>query len=257
MPDFEHDGLSLRYIVEGDDADPPVLLVHGFASNIEMNWIGPGWVRSLANAGYRVVALDNRGHGKSDKPHDPSAYVPLPMARDASALLDHLGIERAAWFGYSMGGRIAAFAAIHMPERVGAIVLGGLGEGLVSGLDDADGIAAALLAPSIDDVVGARPRMFRAFSDKTRSDRHALAACIATSRETLSAEDVAQIRMPTLIAVGTKDDIAGSPEALAAMMPNATALPIPNRDHMLAVGDRRFIDGVIQFLDREWKGDAQ
>lgn len=254
MPKFMHDGLSLRYEAEGEAGAPPVLLVHGFASNIEMNWIGPGWVRSLVDAGYRVVALDNRGHGQSDKPHDPEAYAPLTMARDAAALLDHLQIERAAWIGYSMGGRIGAFAAIHVPDRVGALILGGIGEGLISGLDDAEGIADALLATSIDDVSGMRPRMFRAFADKTRSDRRALAACIATSRETLTPENVERIAAPTLIAVGTKDDIAGSAETLSAMMANASALPIPDRDHMLAVGDHRFIDGTIAFLDREWKG---
>ena len=248
MPTFTHDGLTLRYLVDGPMDGPPVLLVHGFASNIEMNWVGPGWVRALAEAGYRVIAIDNRGHGRSDKPHDPAAYIPERMARDAIALLDHLHIERAVWIGYSMGGRISAFAALAEPSRLSALVLGGIGMGLVLGLDDADGIAGALLASSLDQVEGARPRMFRAFADKTKSDRLALAACIATSRKSLTPSQVATIDVPCLVAVGTRDDIAGSAEELAALMPRATALAIPDRDHMLSVGDRRFIDGTIAFL---------
>ena len=90
-------------------------------------------------------------------------------------------------------------------------------------------------------------RMFRAFADQTKSDRLALAACIRTSRVIMPADDVAKIDAPTLIAVGTEDDIAGSPHDLAALMPNATALDIPRRDHMLAVGDRVFKAAALQF----------
>ena len=248
MPMFEHDGLSLHYLDEGKPTGPVALLVHGFASNVRMNWVGPGWVTALGEAGFRVLAIDNRGHGRSDKPHDPEAYRPQRMAADALALLDHIAIERAHWIGYSMGGRIAAFAALASPERFASLVLGGIGEGLLTGLEDAGPIANALLASSLADVEGERPRMFRAFADKTGSDRLALAACIATSRDVLSEAEVAGIGVPTLVAVGTRDDIAGSPEALAWRMPNARALAIPDRDHMLSVGDRRFIETAIAFI---------
>ena len=248
MPTFQHDGLTFRYIDEGARSDPPVLLIHGFASNIEMNWIGPSWVKALVDASFRVLALDNRGHGQSDKPRDPEAYRPALMAADACALLDEVGLDESAWLGYSMGGRIAAFAALQHSNRVRCLILGGIGEGLVTGLDDADGIAAALLTDEPSTIEGDRPRMFRAFADKTGSDRHALAACIATSREVLAPQSVGAIVAPTLVAVGTKDDIAGSPEKLAALMPNATALAIPGRDHMLSVGDRKFIAETIAFL---------
>ena len=246
MMTFDHDGLSLRYIDEG--TGPVVLLIHGFASNIEMNWIGPGWVAFLADRGYRVVAIDNRGHGKSDKPHDPDAYQPRRMVDDAVALLDRLDVDSAIWFGYSMGARIGAFAALRRPARLNALVLGGLGMGLVTGLDGADGIAEALLADDPTSVTGARPQMFRTFADKTGSDRRALAACIQTSREVLAAEDVARIECPALVAVGSRDDLAGSAEGLAKLIPNGRTLDIPNRDHMLAVGDAVFRRGVADFL---------
>ncbi|MCE7027284.1 alpha/beta fold hydrolase [Jiella avicenniae] len=246
---FEHDGLALAFLDEGEKDRPAVLLVHGFASSMRVNWIEPGWVQALTEAGYRAVAFDHRGHGKSDKPQDPAAYTPRMMASDCFALLDHLGIGSATFFGYSMGARVSAFAALAEPQRVERLVLGGLGIGLVKGVGDWDPIAAALRAPSLDDVSHPRGRMFRAFADKTKSDRLALAACIETSRDELTEEEVGRIGQKVLIGVGTEDDIAGAPEPLAALLPNAEVLAIEGRDHMLSVGDRRFKQRVIAFLN--------
>ena len=108
-------------------------------------------------------------------------------------------------------------------------------------------LADALLAPSLDVVTHERGRMFRAFAEQTKSDRQALAACIMTSRDLLTVEDMGRIDMPALIGVGTKDDIAGNPQDLAALMPDARALDIPGRDHMLAVGDKVFKLAVLEF----------
>ncbi|MCI5077029.1 alpha/beta hydrolase [Oricola sp.] len=248
MPHFQHDNLNLAYFDEGEPAGEPILLIHGFASNKSVNWVGPGWLKTLGEAGYRVIAIDNRGHGESDKPHDRQAYEPEAMAGDAVALLTHLRIETAHVMGYSMGARISAFMSLAAPDRVRSVVFGGLGIGMVEGLGGWEGIADALRAPSIDVVTEDRPRMFRAFADQTGSDRLALAACIETSRKKLSPEQAGAIKAPALIAVGTKDDIAGSGQELAALMPNATAMDIPGRDHMLAVGDRVFKRGVLEFL---------
>ncbi len=248
MQHFTSDGLSLAYLDEGDAERPAILLMHGFASSMRVNWIDPGWVQTLTKAGYRVVAFDHRGHGASDKPRDESAYTPQKMAADAVALLDHLGIGQAAVFGYSMGARVAAFAALATPQRVSCLILGGLGIGLVTGVGDWDPIAAALRAPSLDDVTDERGRMFRAFADRTNSDRQALAACISTSRQELTPSEVARIEQPTLIGVGTADEIAGDPQALAALLPDAEVFAIKGRDHMLAVGDRSFKARVIDFL---------
>ena len=244
---FSHDGLTLSYFDEGDPSGAPVLLIHGFASSATVNWVHTGWLKTLGEAGYRVIALDNRGHGASDKPHDPAAYTSLQMAGDAAALLDHLAIPEAHVFGYSMGARITAFMALAHPHRVRSVVFGGLGIGMVEGVGDWDPIADALLAPSLDAVTHERGRMFRAFADQTKSDRQALAACIMTSRDLLTAEDMARIDVPALIGVGTKDDIAGAPQPLADLMPDARALDIPGRDHMLAVGDKVFKRAVLDF----------
>lgn len=244
---FTHQGLRLAYFDEGDPAGEPILLIHGFASTANVNWVHPGWLKTLSDAGYRVIAIDNRGHGASDKPRDAEAYRPWVMAEDAIALLDHLALPDAHLMGYSMGARISTFATLAHPDRVRSLVLGGLGIGMTDGVGDWDPIADALLAPSLDDVTHARGRMFRAFADQTKSDREALAACIRGSRDLVSRADMGRIDVPTLIGVGTKDDIAGSPQELAALMPNARALDIPNRDHMLAVGDRVFKAAVLEF----------
>lgn len=248
MPSFQHDTLNLAYFDEGEPAGVPVLLIHGFASSKTVNWIGPGWLKTLGDAGYRVIAIDNRGHGDSDKPHDTEAYTPDKMAGDAVALLEHLGIPDAHVMGYSMGARISAFMALAAPQAVRSLVFGGLGIGMVEGVGGWEGIAEGLLADSLDLVADQRARAFRMFAEQTGSDRVALAACIRSSRVKLTPDQAAQIDAPTLIAVGTRDDIAGSPQALAALMPHARVVDIPGRDHMLAVGDRVFKQAVLEFL---------
>ena len=248
MDFFENDGLRLAFRSDGDPAAPAVMLLHGFASSMAVNWVDPGWVSTLTAAGYRTVAFDHRGHGASDKPHDGAAYTPQKMAGDAAALMAHLGIAEATLFGYSMGARVSAYAALVTPALFPRLVFGGLGIGLVDGVGDWDPIVAALLAPSLDAVTDPKGRMFRAFADRTKSDKVALAACIQTSRTEPTREEVGRILQPTLIGVGTEDDIAGSAAELAALMPHATAFDIPGRDHMLAVGDRRFKAEVLRFL---------
>jgi pimeloyl-ACP methyl ester carboxylesterase len=204
----------------------------------------------LTRANRRVIALDNRGHGQSSKLYDPADYHTSKMAGDAKALLDHLNIERADVMGYSMGARISAFLTLAHPARVRSVVLGGLGNHLVDGVGLPESIADALEAPSLDDVTDKQGRVFRAFAQQTKSDLKALAACIRGSRQVLSREEIGTIGIPVLVAIGTKDDVAGSAEALAALIPGAEALDIPDRDHMLAVGDKVYKAGVLAFLDR-------
>jgi pimeloyl-ACP methyl ester carboxylesterase len=243
---FSSDGIEIAYLDEG--AGVPVLLIHGFASNARANWVDPGWLRHLTREGYRVIALDNRGHGASQKLYDPAAYRSARMAEDARRLLDHLQIEQAHVMGYSMGARITAFLALAHPYRVKTAIFGGLGINMIHGLADTEAIAAALEADSADDVTDANARGFRVFAKQTKSDRRALAACIRGGRKTLVASMVAQIACPVLVAVGSTDGIAGSAAELAALIPGAQALDITGRDHMRAVGDRVYKEGVSAFL---------
>jgi pimeloyl-ACP methyl ester carboxylesterase len=246
MPSFRNGDIEIAYLDEG--SGEPIVLVHGFASTAAVNWVQPAWVQTLTQARRRVIALDNRGHGASSKPHDPAAYHTRLMADDVHALLDRLGIARADVMGYSMGARITAFLALLHPARVRSAILGGLGIRLVDDVGLPASIADALEAPSIDDVTDPMGRMFRTFAEQTKSDLRALAACIRGSRQTLGVEEVSRIAAPVLVAVGAKDPIAGSAHELAALLPHGRALDIPNRDHMLSVGDKVFKAGVIEFL---------
>jgi len=251
MPHFSHGEVEIDFLDQGEGE--PIVLVHGFASNKEVNWVNPGWVTTLLRAGRRVIALDNRGHGGSTKLYEPAAYHSSIMAEDVRALLDHLGLPRADVMGYSMGARITAFLALAHPQRVRSAVFGGLGIRLVGngdgGLPDPETIVRGLEAASLAEVTDPVARQFRSFAEQTRSDLRALAACLRGSRQSLSRSEVGRIAVPLLVAVGSKDPIAGSAQELAALVPHAQALVIPDRDHMLAVGDRVFKAGVLDFLD--------
>src|ERR1700754_2434989 len=139
MPSFQNDSVDIAYLDEGEGE--PIVLVHGFASTKEVNWVNPGWITTLTRAGRRAIALDNRGHGASAKLYDPAAYHSAVMAEDVRALLDHLNIPRADVMGYSMGARISAFLALAHPDRVRSVVLGGLGIRLVDGVGLPESIA--------------------------------------------------------------------------------------------------------------------
>lgn len=251
MQVFSSDGVRLAFVDLAPTQEPlgrTVVLVHGFGSSHMVNWVNTQWTKTLTHGGYRVVALDNRGHGESEKLYEPAAYSSQIMAEDVRRLMDHLDIASAAVMGYSMGARISAHLALAHPARLDALLLGGLGIHLVEGVGLPLGIADAMEAPSLDVLTDPMQRMFRAFADATKSDLKALAACIRGSRQTLTAGQVGQIAVPTLVSVGTKDDVAGSGPDLAALIPGARSFAIEGRDHNLAVGDKTHKQAVIDFL---------
>lgn len=250
MQSFDSDGVEIAYIdapAQGGTGDP-ILLIHGFASNHAVNWVNTLWVKFLSEAGHRVVAFDNRGHGQSQKLYDPAAYGADRMAGDGVRLLRHLGLARADVMGYSMGGRIAAHLALDHPAEVRSLLIGGLGFNLVDGRGLPQGIAEALEAPPGAPAPNPTAASFRTFAEQTKSDLKALAACIRSSRQTLSRAELSAIDTPTLVSVGTLDTVAGSGTELARLMPNARALDLPGRDHSTAVGDRLHRKGVLEFL---------
>lgn len=248
MPSFHNGAVEIAYLDEGEG--DPIVLVHGFASSKNVNWVYPTWVSELKKNGRRVVALDNRGHGESEKLYDPAQYAIPVMAGDVVALMDHLGIARADIMGYSLGSRMTAWLALRAPERLRSAILGGIGMVLIEGGGPGENVAKALEAPSLDEVTDPVGRTFRTFADQTRSDRRALAACMRGSRGLMSAADAAKISVPVLIAVGTTDEVAGSATGLAKIIAGSELLDIPNRDHMRAVGDRVYKAGVADFLSR-------
>ena len=249
MPSFYNSPVEIAYLDEGEG--DPIILIHGFASNKNVNWVYPTWVSELRKNGRRVIALDNRGHGESTKLYDPAQYSLPAMAGDVLALMDHLGIPQADIMGYSMGGRMTAWLARNEPQRLRSAILGGIGiGGLIDGTGPGEAVAEALEKLSLDDVTDRVGRTFRAFADQTRSDRRALAACLRGTRGLMRKEEAARIDVPVLIAVGTADDVAGSAAALGKIIPGSEVLDIPNRDHMRAVGDKVYKTGVLDFLAR-------
>ena len=248
MPSFHHGAVEIAYLDEGQGE--PIVLIHGFASSKNVNWVYPDWMSELTKNGRRAIALDLRGHGDSGKLYDPAEYRIATMASDITALMHHLNIARADMMGYSLGARIIGWLAYCQPERLRSAIFGGLGIGLIKGGGPGENVAAALEAPSLDDVTDPVGRSFRAFADQTRSDRKALAACLRGSRELMTEQQAAAIRVPALIAVGSKDEIAGSADQLGNLIPESQVLHIPNRDHMRAVGDKVYKSGVTEFLSR-------
>jgi pimeloyl-ACP methyl ester carboxylesterase len=248
MPSFHNGDVEIAYLDEGEG--DPIVLVHGFASSKTVNWVYPTWVSELRKHGYRVIALDNRGHGDSEKLYDPESYHIGIMAGDITALMDHLKIERADIMGYSLGGRMTAWLAHRVPQRLRSAILGGIAMGLIEGGGPGENVAKALEADTLEDVTDPIGRTFRAFADQTRSDRRALAACLRGSRRLMTREEAADISVPVLIAVGTEDEIAGSTSELGRIIPGSKLLDIPNRDHMRAVGDKVYKTGVLEFLSQ-------
>ena len=248
MPSFRNGAVEIDYLDEGEGE--PIVLVHGFASSKNVNWVYPTWVSELKKQGRRVIALDNRGHGDSAKLYDPENYHIGIMAGDVRALMDHLQLDRVDMMGYSLGARITGYLAYSQPQRLRSAIFGGLGIGIIKGGGPGENVARALEASSLDDVTDPVGRTFRAFADQTRSDRRALAACLRGSRRLMTRAEVEAIKLPTLIAFGTTDEIAGSAAELGALIDGSEVLDIPRRDHMRAVGDKVYKAGVADFLNR-------
>jgi pimeloyl-ACP methyl ester carboxylesterase len=241
------DGVGIAYAVAGDG--PDALLLHGFAADHRVNWVAPGVVDALVAAGRRVIALDARGHGESDKPHDPVAYENDAMKRDAIGLLDHLGVVQVDVIGYSMGALVSTRIVPDEP-RTRSCVLGGIG-GRVRGRrgfsdEQRARIADALTTDDPSLITDPSARAFRAFADQTGADRLALAAIQrAAAPEARTRLD--EFRVPTLVLVGDDDTIAGPAEGLAERIAGAVAKTIKGT-HLGAVVDPEFARSIVDFV---------
>ena len=246
MATFDSGGVQIHYEVFGDEKLRPILLVHGFASSLDGNWVRPGWVDTLLPL-RQVIAIDCRGHGESEKPYNPEAYGDN-VPKDVIRLMDHLDIEKADLFGYSMGGRISTRLMTTHPERFRSVVLGGIGNRLATRRGGRPNLAEAMLAEDKSQVEDRIAKGFRIFAEATGADLKALAASTRGSWRPVSADDLAKVDMPVLIVVGEDDTLVGSADDLQAAIPNAELLTIPGREHLTVVPDQRFKDAVVRFL---------
>jgi pimeloyl-ACP methyl ester carboxylesterase len=241
------DGLRIAYEIAGHGA--PVLLVHGFASSRAQNWRATGWYEVLNGAGYQVVALDLRGHGESDKPHDSAFYNYPLMSGDVLAVAAAAGIGNAHLIGYSMGGHIGLQLLSTYPELMQKLVVAGVGETyLREGPKARFAIADALLEPDATRITDPVSRSFRAFADQPGKDRLALATCMRGDRRFVPAAELARTTRPVLVICGDRDAISGRPGPLANALAHARVVTVPGRDHMSAVGDKRTKQAALDFL---------
>lgn len=260
---FTSDGVLLRYVVQG--RGEPVLLVHGFASSVEHNWHRTGVIDALVQAGFQVVAYDTRGHGRSEKPHDPAQYGASDV-RDIVRLLDHLGLSQVHLVGYSRGAMLSHHARQLYPERFRTVTLGGYGSAgdgsgpieSMPGGEVADSLERGRIGPLVrallpegEGGLSARKLALAEGALRGTNDMRALAATFRAPRVPLiPLASFREIRVPTLILIGEHDPLLRQAERMAEAVDDLEVRVIPGADHLGAPGTEEFRTRLIQFLTR-------
>ena len=245
------DGIEIVYDEWGGPSDrPPVVLHHGFVADSNINWVLPGVVAGLVDAGRHVVTVDARGHGRSGKPDDPARYGEARMSDDLRMLVDILGAPEFDLVGYSMGAIVSLITATDEP-RLRRLAVGGVGAGVVElgGVDtrvlDNAKLVAAFLADDPATITDPETAGFRAFADMVGGDRRALAAHAQVVHAAPIALD--RITVPTLVLAGDADPLAARPQVLADAIAGAR-LEVLSGDHTGVIGNPRFIPTLVGFL---------
>jgi pimeloyl-ACP methyl ester carboxylesterase len=258
---FDSSGVPIRYIVAG--VGDPVVLIHGFSASAETNWLLPGVFQRLAED-FQVIAIDNRGHGKSGKPHEVDAYG-TEMAQDVVRLLDHLKIRQAHIVGYSMGGFITMKLLTLAPEHFLSAVVGGAGwlrpdpsgaamrEELAKSLESGAGIGPLLRAlnptegpPMSDEQIATLNNLVVAANDSL-----ALAAAIrGMERLQVTAEELGVNEVPTLAVIGSRDPLKAGVDAMIGVMANLEVEVIDGADHLSAVQSSELAEAIRAFFVR-------
>lgn len=260
-PCFDSGGVKIHYTVQGKEDGEPVLLIHGFSLNIEKQWQP---VLKVLAKDYKVIAMDCRGHGGSEKPHDPKKYG-LEMTKDAIRLLDHLHIDKAHIVGYSMGGSITLQIAARYPERVRTATLAGSGlplperkkmqEELADSLEQGRGIEPLIRALTPKDRPKPTAQQIKAINAVflAQNDSKALAAAVrglATDKNLdLSEEQVKAIKVPMLAVIGADDPIRKGVDELKKRLPELKVVVLDKADHITAYGREEFVNAIKEFLD--------
>jgi pimeloyl-ACP methyl ester carboxylesterase len=256
---FDSNGVKIHYIVQGQGE--PVILVHGFTASIPVQWQMPGIVSKLSKD-YQVIALDNRGHGKSDKPTDPAKYG-AEMVGDVVRLMDHLKIDKAHVVGYSMGGFMTGYMVSKFPDRLLSATLGGAGwaepdgeleqtlNELADSLESGKGIGPLIVRLTPADMPKPTEEQISSINQMLllTNDPKALAACargmkgLAVPEEKLKANKV-----PTLALIGDRDPLKAGVDLLEDRMSNLKVSVVEGADHMTTFTNPKFVNDLKEFL---------
>lgn len=248
----ESEGLQIYYQRQGKG--PTMVLVHGWGTDTQSNWVDSGWIALLAQ--YRsVLSIDIRGHGKSDKPLALAPYSYPSLSQDVLSVMDALAIEKADFIGFSMGSFIGAYLLGHHPKRFNSMILGGIGDETEASAAQGVAIAAALRAPnleSIDSDAGKRIRLFIESNPNNNLPSLAFSALRIWPDGypiKIAGPNIATAQFPVLIVNGEHDyPYVNSADRLVAALANARQLEIPDADHLSTVFDERFKKAAVDFL---------
>lgn len=249
MPYANNQGVRIHYEVEGDG--PPLMLLHGYSGNLK-SWHRCGYVDSLKND-YNLILIDARGHGASDKPHDPEVYELKLLVADIAAVLDDLNISKAHFLGYSMGGRIGFGIAKYAPERFYSLIIGGAHPYLWDSNElDTD---LQLFKGGKDAVIKAWEKAGMKMTPETKAhlaanDYEAIAALLSAKHWRLSLEDVLPtMTMPCLVFVGEADPLYAGAKECVKSMANATFISFPGLSHVEVMTQRHLVlPHITKFL---------
>jgi pimeloyl-ACP methyl ester carboxylesterase len=220
-------------------SDPPVVLVHGFATSADRTWRDNGWIDLLADVGRDVVAIDLLGHGAADKPHDPAAYERLE-----DLVAEQLPDEPVDAIGFSLGSRVLLTIAADQPERFHRIVVTGVGANLFRD-DPRDLITSAIRGEG--DTENPVAQYFAGLARQPGNDPEALLACMQSPRPRLDDGRLAKVTCPVLVIIGDRD-FAGPGDPLVQALPDAKLLSLPGVDHFVTPKDFRTLDAALDFI---------
>ncbi|MBS1697697.1 MAG: alpha/beta hydrolase [Actinobacteria bacterium] len=244
------DGVALATYSWGDPDAPVVVLVHGFASSTQDNWVLTGWARMLEHAGYRVLGIDQRGHGASEKPHQPEDYRMRILAADIEQVLDTYLVDEALYVGYSLGGRVGWEVLRDLGDRIPRAVLGGIPDGRP--LERLDVEEARRYIADRTPVSDASTRDYIALTERVPGNdlevMLALALGMRGEARTIDPDPATAPGQPILFATGSDDAIIEGSRRLAEASPQGTFVEIPGRHHFNAPGSRVFREAALAFL---------